>query len=52
MKENAKLLRRPSVQALFNGYYHDNSLAAMNGSSRGIISTEKVEYNNEYLGAK
>lgn len=41
MKENALLLRRPSVQALFNGYYHDDSLAAMNGSTRGIISTDK-----------
>lgn len=41
MKENAILLRRPSVQALFNGYYHDDSLAAMNGSTRGIISTDK-----------
>jgi len=41
MKENAKLLRRPSVQALFNGYYHDDSLAAMNGTTRGIISTDR-----------
>jgi len=39
MKENALLLRRPSVQALFNGYYHDDSLAAMNGTTRGLIST-------------
>jgi hypothetical protein len=42
MKETAILLRRPSVQALFNGYYHDDSLAAMNGSTRGIISTDKT----------
>lgn len=41
MKENALLLRRPSVQALFNGYYHDDSLAAMNGTTRGLISTDK-----------
>lgn len=41
MKENALLLRRPSVQALFNGYYHDDSLAAMNGTTRGLISTNK-----------
>ena len=41
MKENALLLRRPSVQALFNGYYHDDSLAAMSGTTRGLISTEK-----------
>mmetsp|Transcript_17924 Transcript_17924/g.20085 ORF Transcript_17924/g.20085 Transcript_17924/m.20085 type:complete len:225 (+) Transcript_17924:599-1273(+) len=42
MKENAIKLRDPSVQALFNGYYHDDSLAAMNGTTRGIISTDKV----------
>ena len=41
MKENAVLLRRPSVQALFNGYYHDDSLAAMNGTTRGLINTDK-----------
>ena len=41
MKENRLLLRRPSVQAQFNGYYHDDSLAAMNGTTRGLISTEK-----------
>lgn len=42
MKENALLLRRPSVQALFNGYYHDDSLAAMSGTTRGLISTDKA----------
>lgn len=47
MKENALLLRRPSVQALFNGYYHDDSLAAMNGTTRGIISTEKAVINRK-----
>ena len=41
MKENALLLRRPSIQALFNGYYHDDSLAAMNGTTRGLINMDK-----------
>lgn len=41
MKENALLLRRPSVQALFNGYYFDDSLAAMNGSTEGWIDTQE-----------
>jgi len=40
MKENAILLRRPSVQALFNGYYFDDSLAAMNGTTSGRIDTK------------
>lgn len=52
MKENALLLRRPSVQALFNGYYHDDSLAAMNGSTRGIISTDKSKHSSRIISAK
>ena len=43
MRQNALLLRRPSVQALFNGYYFDDSLAAMNGTTLGRIDTSTVE---------
>jgi protein kinase A len=28
MRQNSMILRRNSVQALFNGYYHDDNLAA------------------------
>jgi hypothetical protein len=28
MKQNSLILRRNSVQALFNGYYHDDQIAA------------------------
>lgn len=43
MWQNALLLRRPSVQALFNGYYFDDSLAAMNGTTLGRIDTSTVD---------
>jgi hypothetical protein len=31
------LLRRNSVQALFNGYYHDDSLAALQAKNPAVI---------------
>lgn len=31
------LLRRNSVQALFNGYYHDDNLAALTAKNSGVI---------------
>ena len=39
MKQNALLLRRNSVQAMFNGYYFDNSIAAIAGAKISFIST-------------
>ncbi len=44
MRQNSVLLRRNSVQALFNGYYHDDALAAMNSSNaKGIINLNNGE---------
>jgi hypothetical protein len=40
MKENTLLLRRNSVQSLFNGYYYDSNIAAMAGSKLSYISPE------------
>ena len=39
MKQNALMLRRNSVQAMFNGYYFDNSIAAIAGNKISFIST-------------
>ena len=43
MKENTLLLRRNSVQNLFNGYYYDASIAAIAGSKMSSINPEKKE---------
>lgn len=32
MRQNSLLLRRNSVQGLFNGYYHDDNIAASTGN--------------------
>lgn len=40
MKENTLLLRRNSVQNLFNGYYYDSTIAAMAGSKLSHISPD------------
>ena len=40
MKENTLLLRRNSVQNLFNGYYYDNTIAAMAGAKLSHINPE------------
>ena len=32
VRQNSMLLRRNSVQALFNGYYHDDNIAAKNSN--------------------
>lgn len=37
MKENTLLLRRNSVQNLFNGYYYDNTIAAIAGEKMSQI---------------
>jgi len=37
MRQNSVLLRRNSVQALFNGYYHDEALAALNGGNNTAV---------------
>lgn len=42
MKENTLLLRRNSVQNLFNGYYYDSTIAAMAGAKMSQI----YQFNN------
>ena len=37
-KENVTNLRRPSVQAFFNGYYYDYQLAAL-AQNQAVINT-------------
>lgn len=37
MKENTLLLRRNSVQNLFNGYYYDSTIAAIAGAKMSQI---------------
>jgi hypothetical protein len=45
-------LRRNSVQAKFNGYYYDYTLAAINsGASAGFISAGPVNFNESKLAA-
>ncbi len=36
------LLRRNSVQALFNGYYHDEKIAAVNEKNPSAVIEEHV----------
>ena len=40
MKENTLLLRRNSVQNLFNGYYYDSTIAAIAGSKLNAIAQD------------
>lgn len=40
MKENTLLLRRNSVQNLFNGYYYDSTIAAIAGAKLSQIVPE------------
>eukprot|EP00343_Euplotes_focardii_P010720 CAMPEP_0205831590 /NCGR_PEP_ID=MMETSP0206-20130828/44456_1 /ASSEMBLY_ACC=CAM_ASM_000279 /TAXON_ID=36767 /ORGANISM="Euplotes focardii, Strain TN1" /LENGTH=140 /DNA_ID=CAMNT_0053136345 /DNA_START=244 /DNA_END=666 /DNA_ORIENTATION=+ len=40
MKENTLLLRRNSVQNMFNGYYYDSTIAAIAGSKLSSIAQE------------
>lgn len=41
MQQNQALLKRPSVQKLFMGYYHDETMATSNGKKdqTGLAST-------------
>lgn len=55
MKENTLLLRRNSVQNLFNGYYYDSSIAAIAGSKLNSIAQQesqmdKTEGKSLFLG--
>ena len=43
MKENTLLLRRNSVQNLFNGYYYDSTIAAIAGSKLSAITQGKKD---------
>ena len=43
MKENTLLLRRNSVQNLFNGYYYDSTIAAIAGSKLSAIASEEQQ---------
>jgi hypothetical protein len=36
------ILRRNSVQALFNGYYHDDNIAAINAKNPNAVIEEYV----------
>ena len=42
MRQNSMLLRRNSVQALFNGYYHDDNIAAINAKNPVAIIEEHI----------
>ena len=42
MRQNSMLLRRNSVQALFNGYYHDDNLAAITAKNPNAVIEEHV----------
>ena len=44
MRQQSQMLRRASVQALFNGYYHDENLAAINDdNSKGMLNVRELE---------
>jgi hypothetical protein len=42
MRQNSLLLRRNSVQALFNGYYHDDNLALLQQKNPKEVIEEYV----------
>lgn len=44
MRQHSVMLKRDSVQALFNGYYHDENLAAIDdGNSKGVLNIQNLE---------
>jgi len=43
MKENTLLLRRNSIQNLFNGYYFDSTIAAIAGAKLSHINHEDMQ---------
>lgn len=45
MRQNSLLLRRNSVQALYNGYYHDDNIAAINQKNPSKQIEEHVPSN-------
>lgn len=50
MKENTLLLRRNSVQNLFNGYYYDSTIAAIAGAKLSQIAPENQNSANKTDG--
>lgn len=42
MRQNSLLLRRNSVQALFNGYYHDDTIAADTSKNKNNVIEEHI----------
>jgi hypothetical protein len=39
MRQHSQMLKRGSVQALFQGYYHDENLAAINNeNAKGVLN--------------
>lgn len=64
MRQNSLLLRRASVQALFNGYYHDEKIQATaknpnvieehipHGPSVNSSTTNEVSNNNSGMNMK
>lgn len=44
MRQHSVMLKRGSVQALFQGYYHDDNLAAINNdNAKGVINIRDME---------
>ena len=43
-KQNAIMLRRNSIQSLFNGYYFDYQMAALKQGSIEYISTNEIAF--------
>ena len=61
MRQNSLILRRNSVQALFNGYYHDDKIVNIksngvieehNGPSVNSSTTNEVSNNNSNTNIK
>lgn len=48
MKENTLLLRRDSVQNLFNGYYYDNTIAAIAGAKLSSINAAHTKTDGKF----
>lgn len=44
MRQHSVMLKRGSVQALFQGYYHDENLAAINNeNAKGVLNIRDME---------
>ena len=44
MRQHSLMLKRGSIQALFNGYYHDDNLAAINTDNiKGVLNIKEFD---------